>query len=155
MQPNLLDYSRGLLNLREETAVRAHLDGCAACRAVLKSEITLAEKLATMPRPQPKPDVWLLVQSRIRTEQKSTRISAFEQIRLSFSRKTAVAAASVAVAIFALAATSLWQSPAPEPQAAERTSIKQAVALMQVQPIADDSVVGTTDAMMKVLEDEL
>lgn len=150
-----MDYSRGLLNPRKEMAVRAHLDGCAECRAVLESEVALAGKLATMPRPQPKSDVWLLVQSGIRTEQRPARISVFEQIRLSVSRKAAVAAASVVVVVIALAATSPWESPAPVSQTAEKASIKQAVALMQVQPIADDSIVGTTDAMMKVLEDEL
>lgn len=156
MQPNLLEYSRGLLNPREAEGVRAHLETCALCRAVMESEIELAGKLATMPSHEPKADVWALVHARIRAERAPARATVFEKIRTAVSRKVAVATATVAVAAtITLVAVNPWQAPAPKPGYDKTTSIKQAVTLMQVQPIADDSVVDTTDAMMKVLEDDL
>lgn len=122
---------------------------------MLESEIELAGKLSTMTKPEPKSDVWMLVQDKIRAERAPARATIFGKIGVIVSRRVAVAAASLAVAAITLAAINPWQVPAPKPEYAKKTSIRQAVALMQVQPIADDSVVGTTDAMMKVLEDEL
>lgn len=108
-----------------------------------------------MPSIEPKADVWGLVHDRIRAERTPACATVFGKVRAAVSRKVAVAAASVAVAVVMLAAVNLWQAPAPKPEYDKTTSIKQAVTLMQVQPIADDSVVDTTDAMMKVLEDDL
>jgi anti-sigma factor RsiW len=153
-QPNLLDYSRGLLKPREASAIRVHLEGCPECRAVLETEIEFAQRLSASPKPMPQADVWLHVQSRIRHD--SRRQSFFELLRTGFSRKIAVAAALFAVLVIAMFSIAPWNTPQPaKNRQAEQESIKQAVALLQVQPTSDNTDGGTTDAMMKVLDDEL
>ena len=118
---------------------------------MLQVEARLAGRLSKSHKWEPQSDVWPRIQSRVSSERRPSPI--FDIFRVTFSRRLAAAMATLAVLIVALIMISPWRTPSPQ---SEGESIKKAVALMQVQPAdTDGSVVGTTDAMLQVLEDEL
>lgn len=165
-QPNLLDYSQGRLSQTEAAAVRTHLDGCPECRALLQEEIQLAEGLAGIPLIAPISDVWEKVEAGISPV--SRKMGIFDLLRTSYAKK-----ASAAIATVALASVALVMAVPKHSATDEKESIAKAAALMSTQPITaakadelasrsndeitpvDDPVGGTTDDMMKVIEDEL
>ncbi len=153
-QPNLLEYSRGLLKEREAQAVQAHLDDCAECRAYLQSELEIAEGLAVHPRLSPDHGkVWSLVESRI--QQQPERTSVFEHLQIVFGRKMTAVTAAFAVVI--LVAVLLLPRIVTQPDAnAQKQIAAQVAAMMQVQPVEHQAdPVGTTDDMMSILQNEL
>lgn len=149
-QPNLLDYSRGLLRTEEAGTIRAHLEGCAACRAALEEDARLAEKFAALPEAGPRADVWPLVHARLAVGR--PRLRVFGIVSRPYARRFVGAAAACVVLIVAMVAVGNWRSAS-----AEKQRIREAIALMQVQPeaAARDSTGGTTDAMMQVLEEQV
>ena len=73
IQPNLLDYSRGLLSGPEAEEVRAHLAGCKACSALAKQDLAFAKRLEAIPAQGPANDVWTLVRTRTKPRRISLR----------------------------------------------------------------------------------
>ncbi|HOM71985.1 MAG TPA: zf-HC2 domain-containing protein [Armatimonadota bacterium] len=149
IQPNLLDYNRGLLNQREAAAVRAHLNVCPECRAVMDAEIKLADRLSAAPAIEPQSDVWTRVEAKISTHRHKR--SVFDLFFAGTARKLATAVTALTVLIAVMIA--MYEPPAPPSQ---KESINQAIVMMQVQPVEPAASVGdTTDEMMKVLENAL
>jgi len=146
-QPNLLDYSRGLLSGRDAAEVRRHVAACAECRAVAEDEVRLASRLSALPRPQPEADVWGIVQAKVRSAPR--RPSLLDVVRRTYSRRLAAAVAAVA-AVLLLAFVVVIPRQTAQP---EREAVKQAIALMRI-PDQQADPVGTTDAMMEVLQRE-
>lgn len=148
-----MDYSQGLLSQQEAEDVRAHLETCAECRGVLEQEVKLARSLAGVPSVKP-PDVWSAVQSGIKPQPKPVVPIGF---RLGVLTRRLVAASAVFIfLIIALFAAGPWRTDETATVTVpEKEAIRQAAALIQVQPAASTSDTGTTDAMIQVLEDEL
>lgn len=150
-----MDYSRGLLNHQQAESVRAHLKSCAECRAALADEVRLVKRLSVVPsQVGPESDVWPLVHAKLAPSR--SRFGVLGGVFGAPARRLVMAGAALVVLVAALFSISMWQI-----SSSERQSIAQARELMHVQPVAktasswtDDPFAGTTDAMMKVLEDE-
>lgn len=146
-----MDYSRGLLIPLESDAVKAHLEACPHCREMLTNEVRLVERLAAVPQVSPSRDVWSRVENRVRTERRP--VWALGVAWTMFARRLAAGVAVFAVFAAILIAGAPWNT-----NSSEKNSIRQAAALMQVQPAVqqtDDQLTGTTDDMLKVIENEL
>jgi anti-sigma factor RsiW len=152
-QPDLLEYSRDLLTPADSGRIREHLESCAACRAELEAEKKMAESLSSVPVLAPTSDVWQQVVTRVRQERRPLLVFNFSLGR--HARRMAAAAAAFVVLMVAVLVSAPWQW---QHASSEKESIRQAAALMQVQPVAqptDDQLTRTNDDMMKVIEGEL
>lgn len=149
-QINLYEYSRNLLNKGEAEAVRAHLETCANCRAVLADEIMLAGKLSALPKAAPRADVWPAVQFKISRERHPAGV--LSSLFRSTTRKLALASATAAVMAGALFGAISWRASA---EATEKERVKEAIAIMQVQPSPEEPTGSTTDAMLQVLKEQV
>lgn len=121
---------------------------------MLEEETRLVKRLSALPQTEPKREVWSTVQSRLAPARRSG--GAFDLIFGTPVRKLTAAAAAFVIILAALFSVAMWRIGV-----SEQESIAQAKDLMRVQPIAqqastwtDDPLAGTTDAMLKVLEDE-
>jgi hypothetical protein len=151
LQPNLLDYSQGLLSPQQASKIRAHLLICADCKTVLDEEMALTERLCAETQPLPKRDIWDVVQARI--QKSPQRRSLFDLLSVgAYGRKFAAVAAVLTVLIIGLFAFTGYRSGV-----AEKERVKEAIALMQTQPdkTTVDTSGGTTDAMIQVLQEQV
>ncbi len=152
-QPELLDYSKGLLEPHKAEEIKAHLDGCAECRTVLEAEVLLDQQLADAQRPVPDSErVWALIEPRIR--QVPHRVNLLNMFRAAVARRLMAAAAAFAVVIVAALVFIPHQPSAPALDVKARTA--ELVTMMKTQPV-DQQIdpVGTTEDMMSILQDEL
>ena len=149
IQPNLLDYSRGLLNPREAESIRAHIERCENCRSMLDAESSLVERLLALPVVELRSDVWSRVQSKLAPSRR--RFGIFKIFPADYSRRLAAVAAVVVIVL------AVFFSFHRQQVMDEKARVHEAAVLLSVQPASqttDDPLGPTTDAMLKVLEDE-
>jgi anti-sigma factor RsiW len=138
------------MNPREAEAVCAHLRDCAECRTLLEEEIRLVSRLSALPESELIPDVWPVVQSRVKPRR--TFASLFGAPIGGYARRLAVTAMTFAVLVGSTLAVGNWRSAN-----LEKERVKEAMAIMRVQPVSavEEPSGQTTDAMMKVLEEQV
>ena len=118
----------GHLDDLEEGAVRAHLDGCAACRAEVADLVPLVARLDAVDpthldeRPSPAAGLGARIRSAIAAEQserdRRERAEEHEAARSRLRRRTTLLTAAAAVVVLALGAgVGLGRATAPEPPA--------------------------------------
>jgi anti-sigma factor RsiW len=151
-QPNLLDYSRGLLAPKEAEAVRTHLEGCSQCAAALEAEVLLAARLEATSLHGPLPDVWPLVQLGIHPSRRSAGI--LDVFRPTYIRRLAAVAATVGVIIVVLFSAISWRASSAE---AEKQRVREAAAMLMTQAAAEQGspTAVTTDATLESRDDPL
>jgi anti-sigma factor RsiW len=98
----LVPYLRGELAAAERTAIAAHLEGCAACRATLADFAVLAERLARAPEPAP-PIHWGAFAAELREALARRTGQAARPRRWSLGPLPAALAAGLAVIVLYLA----------------------------------------------------
>lgn len=141
IQPNLLDYGKGLLSRPESEETRAHIENCAECAALLEEEMAFSGVLAGVPDEEPPDDVWTLIRAKTRPR----RFAPLSFLRGAFS-VPARRAVAVTTAMAALVATAYSLKPeAPSP-----VTVKQPTAVVAV---VDDPLGRHADAMIDVIED--
>lgn len=95
VQPNLLDYVKGLLSGPEAEEVKTHINHCVECKVLLEEELAFSTRLSALPIEQLVSDVWEIIQER--TKPRSAWLAGFFATNL---RKT-VATTAAAVVLFA------------------------------------------------------
>lgn len=150
-QPNLFEYSQNILSSEESRAVREHLEACAECRAVLEDELRLAKSFAALPKAELRADVWPVVQSQIKP--KAQPVGVFSRIFENYARRAAIAVATAAVVAGTIFGVGSWH--ATTAAAAEKERVREAIAIIRVQPTTEEPAGSTTDAMLKVLNEQV
>ena len=101
VQPNLLDYGKGLLEAPESQKIKAHIEHCVECKAILEEELAFSAQLSALPEEQPVNDVWAAIA--LRTKPKELRPMIWLTKLFATNLRRAVAAtATTAVLIAAL-----------------------------------------------------
>lgn len=113
VQPELLDYSSGALSSPESSEIRAHLETCKACRAVLREETAFAARLSQFPAEEPINDVWALV--RARTKPRESVLPGWVMGINVWYRRAAATALAVGVIAAGVAAFHPMQGPGAKP----------------------------------------
>ncbi|MEN6582239.1 MAG: zf-HC2 domain-containing protein [Armatimonadota bacterium] len=143
IQPDLLDYSKGLLSRPESEQIKAHLQQCEECAEVLREEVEFASQLSAIPVEEPINDVWTLV----RAQTKPGRISPLawlSGLMKSGVRRAAVAVVTVALLLFIV----MTLKPAPQQVAKQDLTPKSSVAVKW----SDDPMGSQTDAMIEFID---
>ncbi len=148
IQPNLLDYGKGLLSQPESEDIAAHLKQCAKCAAELKEEIAFSGRMAALTDEKPENDVWALV----RAQTKPRKIDVFAWLRglsvvpVSIRRTAAVVAAAsvVAVTLYSVNISLNHNDQAPV--------VRMQTHSMVAVKWSDDPVGGQTDAMVDLID---
>lgn len=146
IQPDLLDYAKGLLSGSEARGIRAHIQKCPECAAVLRDEVALSAALAAIPSAAPVNDVWALIRAGIKP--KAFRVLAWLAAML--RTPAAVRRGVAAVATVALATITLC-SFRPEPPTSPEVTPRPSPSVTTVR-WADDPLGDHTDAMVKVID---
>ena len=142
IQPNLLDYSRGLLSRPESEEVRRHIAKCDECAALLEDEAAFAGQLSVMPYEQAANDVWALVRARTKPSRFRSIAALPKMLTARVARMTAVAVAAGAI----LATAYSLKPPAPPTQPnITRPGVTVAV-------VSDDPLGSHSDAMIDVID---
>lgn len=144
IQPELLDYSKGLLKRSEAEAVRVHLDTCAECAALLNEEVAFDRSLAAMPEEHPANDVWALVRARTRPKRYSPAVLLRGFVAPRVRRALAFAGAVAAV-------VAVFHGVTPTVPETTPNYTPEAVA-SAVVPVADEPLASHADALIDVLE---
>lgn len=97
VQPNLLDYGKGLLRAPESEKIKAHIENCVECQAILVEELAFSAQLSALPIEQPVNDVWAAIA--IRTKPKAIWLTNLFATNL---RRAVAATATTAVLVAAL-----------------------------------------------------
>ena len=145
VQPILLDYGRGLVSGPETRKLRAQLDKCKNCAALLQEELAFARRLSALPAEQPANDVWALV--RARTRPRMIRPLAWLRglADASAGLKRAVAATAVAaVAAVTIYSFNIQQVDEKEPLPPPSSGV--------VVTWSDDPLGGHTDALVEFID---
>ena len=142
IQPILLDYGKGLLSGPEAEQIKAHLEKCAECAALLDEEIAFSQRLAALPDEQPANEVWALV--RARTKPRGLRPIAWLRRVTTFAFRKVVAAA-VAILLIAVGFYALG----PGVRKPEKTVDLDQIAVIQW---SDDPLGDHTDAMIELID---
>ena len=143
VQPNLLDYSNGALSSPEKSKIKAHLETCEACRAVLQGEQAIAARLSQFPAEEPLNDVWALVRARTKPRQ-SILPGWVTGINVWYRR---AAATALAVGVIAAGVASFHQS-AQKPDSGITEAKGPSAVLVQW---TDDPLDHKNDVMMSYL----
>lgn len=148
-------YALGHLSAAERDMVRAHLDGCAECRAELDDIADLAPLLTridpvrynTVPRPHPglshQIREGLVEETRARETQALTRLRAARQTRRTRRVRLGVIAAALAL-ITGIGGVAIGRSTAPEPAAIPKEQIELTAAANSEVQIDDAFLVPHT-----------
>ncbi len=119
-------YALGHLDPAERDRVRAHLDGCAACRAELAEIAPLAARLAAVDpdaldaTPTPPPDLGARVMARIAEEERT-----LVPLHRAVVRRRVLAAAAVAGVAAAGGAVGWLVRPVPDPVPLEPVAVQE------------------------------
>jgi predicted anti-sigma-YlaC factor YlaD len=144
VEPNLLDYSKGLLTGAQSQRIKAHLDDCEECRAVLEGERSFALRLEALPIEEPVNDVWALVraQTKPRVILPLAWLSAVRHVSSGLRRAVAATAlgATIAVTIYSVV---LVTPPA--------SRVDQTAQASVTVKWSDDPVGNQTDAMVDLV----
>ena len=143
VQPNLLDYSSGALSSPEASAIKAHLETCEACRAVLQEEKAIAARLSQFPAAEPINDVWALV--RARTKPRQSMVPGWVRGINVWYRRAAATALAVGVIAAGMAA---FHHPAQSPDSSMMADNRTPTVVVQW---TDDPLDHNNDAMMNYL----
>ena len=147
IQPDLLDYGKGKLSGPEARRVRAHLQKCAKCTALLEEEMSFSVRLATLPEEKPINDVWELV--RARTKPKLFRPLAWlRSISSAPGAFRKMAAAATAAIVLVLVVYGFISQPNVKPfNDKQHVADKPAVTLRW----SDDPLGNHTDAVVEFI----
>jgi anti-sigma factor RsiW len=142
IQPNLLDYSQGLLSQPESEDVKAHIGECAECAALLEEEIAFSKRLATLPTEQPANDVWAMVRAQTKPKLMGMYVTLGEFMKSGYRK----AAAAMVVAMLIMLAFYNFSPTDNQPI----TPVDQAQTA-QVK-WSDDPMGTQTDAMIEFID---
>ena len=144
IQPELLDYSKGLLNRSEAEVVRVHLETCTTCRALLDEEVGFSTWLSSVPDEQPENDVWALVRTKTRPRKYSPAYLLRGLVSQQVRRTLAFAGVLGAVAAIFYVTMPVVSEPTPVDR-------PEAIA-SAVVPLADEPLADHADAVIDVIE---
>ncbi len=142
IQPNLLDYSKGLLNRSESERMKAHIGRCEECAALLAEEASFDRTLARLPEEMPANDVWALI--RVRTKPRRFRPLAALEIMVNTRMRRVVAATATMAAVIGAFFIVSWPTYQPPVQPTN--------AQMNVVAVSDEPLAQHTDAVFDVIE---
>ena len=142
IQPNLLDYSKGSLNRSESGKIKAHIERCEECAALLAEEVSFDRTLARLPEEMPANDVWALV--RVRTKPRRFRPLAALEIMVNTRMRRVVAATATMAAVIGAFFIVNWPTYQP--------SVQPTNAQVNVVAVSDEPLAQHTDAVFDVIE---
>ena len=140
IQPNLLDYSKGLLTGPEAEQVRTHAAKCAACAALLEEETAFARRLASIGEEVPANDVWAMV--RIKTKPRRFPVTAWARLLVATPVRRMAAVGVAAVVMAAVLMGPVQQPIQNEPPSRNRVMVKW----------SDDPLGNHTDAVIDFID---
>ncbi len=145
IQPDLLDYGRGLLSGPDARRIRTHIEKCPECAALLEEEMAFSAKLAAVPVEAPANDVWALVRARTRprTLRPLAWLRSFVAAPVVIRRAVAAVAAAAVVAV-----TAYSFRPEPPPAVPSKNMVPAAITVKW----SDDPLGDHTDAMVKYID---
>ena len=150
----LVPYLRGELAAAERTAIAAHLEGCATCRATLADFTALAERLARAPEPAP-PIQWGAFRAELRDALARRTGQTDRPRRWSLGSLPAALAAGLAVVVLYLAIPGQNARPPRGDQALVEDSmlashldvIKDLDVVQRLDLLEDFDVIGRLDRL--------
>ena len=142
IQPNLLDYSKGQLSRSESEKIKAHIECCEECAALLAQEVSFDRTLAGLPEEMPANDVWALV--RMRTKPRRFRPLAALEIMVNTKVRRVVAATATMAAVLGAFFIVNWPTNPPP--------IPPTTPQVKVVAVSDEPFAQHTDAMFDVIE---
>jgi hypothetical protein len=129
IQPQLSDYSDGLVSADQRRAISAHLQTCVSCRGVVRDLERLRAAARTLGPIVPPDHVWLEVAGQVRLDQPRARHGKGAGVpRAAMRQWIGLAAALVLVTIGAYFFLRTSRPPAADPGNAPARDIVQAIA---------------------------
>lgn len=144
IQPDLLDYSKGLLSRSESETIKAHIAECAECAALLDQEAAFCARLSAVADEAPLNDVWAL----IRVETKPRRFRSWGYVGSLFTPKRLAAVVAGLAAV--LGAVYIAVSPVNDNRQQQNNVVSRPSPVVAV---SDEPLAKHTDAMVAAIED--
>ncbi len=94
IQVRLADYSVQRSDPRESREIQEHLSGCPECRRLLAEEALVTQRLGSVPRMEPRRDLWADVRNRLPERAPAPVRSLRQRLGLGVAAATALAAAA-------------------------------------------------------------